>query len=137
VAPAGLCPPSSPTPCAAGCGTILVTRRKYCSVACRDSATGAPWTWADRHGVWSDHAPKSKRNMRYAARHPEAVAAHRAVERALAAGRLVRPEECECCGAPGDDPVVGAIEAHHHLGYAPEHHLDVQWLCRLCHDTAP
>lgn len=127
---------AEPHPCLA-CGEILNDDRRYCDTACRDDlVNGAPRTWRDRHGVWDgNHAPKTKRNRRYAARHPEAVAAHRAVERALAAGRLVRPEECETCGAPGDDPVVGKLEAHHN-SYAEEHHLDVVWLCRLCHDTA-
>ena len=53
--------------------------------------------------------------------------AHHAVEAAVRTGKLARPDTCESCGA------TGKIEAHHHLGYEPEHWLDVQWLCQLCH----
>lgn len=128
-------PPIEPHPCLT-CGEILTDSRRYCDTACRDDIeAGAPRTWRDRHGVWPDqgHAPKSKRNMRYAALHPERVAAHRAVERALAAGRMVRAEECEECTAPASDPVVGPMEAHHDDYTRP---LEVRWLCGLCHDVA-
>jgi hypothetical protein len=53
-----------------------------------------------------------------------------AVRYALRTGRLVRPEACSHCGA------VGKITAHHHLGYAVEHRLHVQWLCVPCHRKA-
>ena len=43
-------------------------------------------------------------------------------------GRLKRLP-CEVCG----DPVT---HAHHYLGYAPEHALDVQWLCVAHHAAA-
>lgn len=53
--------------------------------------------------------------------------AHHAVEAAINQGTLARPEACELCGSAGE------IEAHHHLGYAQEHWLHVQWLCVKCH----
>jgi hypothetical protein len=62
---------------------------------------------------------------RYRARHPNKKKAHRAVEKALKHGLLQRTC-CRGCGA-GDE-----IEAHHH-SYAPEHWLDVIWLCSACH----
>jgi hypothetical protein len=49
------------------------------------------------------------------------------VTRAIAKGLLIRPKECELCGA------TGLIHAHHHKGYEPENALDVQWLCPKCH----
>ena len=58
------------------------------------------------------------------ARHPERAAARKAVNAAVVAGML-RREPC-WCGDPRTD-------AHHHRGYAPEHWLDVVWLCRRHH----
>ena len=49
-----------------------------------------------------------------------------AVRRAVARGRLARPEHCEQCGSGGP------IEAAHH-DYSRR--LDVRWLCRSCHRT--
>ena len=46
-------------------------------------------------------------------------------------GILVKPDSCEKCGKQSD-----TIHAHHYLGYAPEHRLDVQWLCVECHEKA-
>lgn len=40
---------------------------------------------------------------------------------------VVKPECCEQCGRRR------RLEAHHWRGYAKEHWLDVQWLCRSCH----
>lgn len=60
----------------------------------------------------------------------DAQRAHRAVLRATQSGQLKRPSQCEQCGTPCHP------DAHHHLGYAPEHHLTVQWLCLSCHQTA-
>ena len=52
--------------------------------------------------------------------------AQHAVETELRAGRMVRPEACEKCGAVG--PVQG-----HHPSYAREDWLKVLWLCVICH----
>lgn len=59
------------------------------------------------------------------------TAARRAVQSAVASGRLVRPSKCSRC------PNGGPVQAHHFMGYEPEHHLDVLWLCRTCHSFAP
>lgn len=53
--------------------------------------------------------------------HPEKARA-----RAMA-GELPRPDRCEHCGA------VGSVEAHHGDYAEP---LEVEWLCRECHDLA-
>jgi hypothetical protein len=50
-----------------------------------------------------------------------------AVARAVREGRMSKPKECSRCGADSH------IQAHHHKGYAPEHLLDVMWLCASCH----
>ena len=56
-----------------------------------------------------------------------ASAAWSAVHRALGDGTLKKPSKCQDCGKRRK------VEAHHHKGYAPKHHLDVQWLCKSCH----
>lgn len=63
------------------------------------------------------------------------VRAHNAMNEAVRRGVLVRPEACSKCGncpAPAKDG-RSSIEGHHHRGYAPEHWLDVEWLCVSCH----
>lgn len=54
--------------------------------------------------------------------------AHAAVSRAIKSGVLVR-KPCQECGRT-------PTHAHHHNGYAPEHVLDVVWLCELHHQIA-
>ena len=48
------------------------------------------------------------------------------VHAAIKGGRL-KKMPCEVCG-------VERVEAHHYLGYAPEHILDIQWLCKTHHE---
>lgn len=62
-------------------------------------------------------------------RSPEKVTARSAVNNALKSGRLTKPTSCERCGERRP-------QAHHYLGYAPEHHLAVRWLCTWCHSLA-
>jgi len=50
-----------------------------------------------------------------------------AVKKAIERGDLMRPLECSRCNIPC------VPHAHHHLGYAKEHWLDVIFLCRKCH----
>jgi hypothetical protein len=58
----------------------------------------------------------------------EKVAARQAVSDAIKRGRLERMP-CELCGARPAD-------AHHHMGYSPEHRLSVRWLCKPHHAEA-
>lgn len=59
-------------------------------------------------------------------KYPEREQARQAVRYALKRGELVKPSHCERCGS---DRYVEA----HHWSYAPEHRLDVEWICRSCH----
>lgn len=61
-------------------------------------------------------------------RHPERQCARGAVYDAVLEGTLppARSLSCSDCGNP-------AKEYDHYLGYAPEHRLDVQPVCRRCH----
>lgn len=54
---------------------------------------------------------------------PRKTQAHKAVERAVRSGQLVRPEACERCGRP--------TSVAHHEDY--DKPLEVVWLCRACH----
>lgn len=63
------------------------------------------------------------RSRAYIKANPEKVRAWKAVERAVRAGRLTRPERCDC----GRDARVTA----HHDDYSRQ--LDVLWLCAACH----
>lgn len=63
-------------------------------------------------------------------RNPEAKAAHQAVLRALKAGDLFRPAQCETPGCSNP------AEHAHHPSYDADRRLDVKWLCRHCHSAA-
>lgn len=72
------------------------------------------------------HAEQARRARNRPTNAPK-VAARRAVQAALRAGVLERPESCARCGSPG-----GRIHLHHHRGYEPEHWLDVVPICVRC-----
>jgi hypothetical protein len=61
---------------------------------------------------------------------PEQYRAWMYVGWAIRTGRLVKPTACQSC-----ERAVW-LDAHHHLGYAEEHRLDVVFLCRRCHKAA-
>lgn len=58
---------------------------------------------------------------------PSRRKARRAVQSALEAGELIRPEHCEACGDPAQ------VEGHHPDYSQP---LEVRWLCGNCHNAA-
>lgn len=64
---------------------------------------------------------------RYREQNPERYRAHNCVNNALRDGKLVKPDCCEHCRTSEKK-----IQAHH-WSYAPEHWLDVIWLCTRCH----
>jgi hypothetical protein len=77
------------------------------------------------------HPDQAKESFRKSAHRqskmrPDRVLALTAVHAATKKGTLIR-QPCQNCGNPKS-------EGHHHLGYAPEHYLDVIWLCRRCHE---
>lgn len=69
-----------------------------------------------------------RRAREFREHYPHLVRAARAVREALQRGDLVRPSTCSRCGK------VCKPEAHHH-SYEPEDLLDVEWLCRECHQS--
>lgn len=58
----------------------------------------------------------------------QARRAHQEVMKAVARGRLIRPDDCEACGYVGR--ATRDIHAHHDDYSKP---LDVRWLCSSCH----
>lgn len=69
--------------------------------------------------------PLSKRlktvyTREWAEKHPEQRSAKHAVNHAVTAGRLIRPDRCDRCKEPCKP------HGHHHKGYAREHWLDVE-----------
>lgn len=64
------------------------------------------------------------------ARHPNYRKAMQAVNNAVAAGRLPRPDTLLCSYCPKP-----AQQYHHHKGYELEHWLDVVPVCLECHRT--
>lgn len=60
--------------------------------------------------------------------HPERYKAGNAVNNAIRAGKLPRPNTLQChyCSEQAE-------QYHHHLGYALEHLLDVVPVCKKCH----
>jgi hypothetical protein len=76
--------------------------------------------------AWREENPSAANagRRRYLDRHPDRQRARYAVREAIADGHLVR-EPC-WCGDPD-------TQAHHHRGYAPDHAIDVVWLCRVHH----
>lgn len=61
----------------------------------------------------------------------EKTRARRAVAFMVRIGELEVPERCQRRQCGRRDKLV----AHHWHGYDEEHSLDVQWLCRACHNT--
>lgn len=58
--------------------------------------------------------------------------AREAIGTKLRHGTWIRPATCSLL-EPRNDYHGGRIEAHHFLGYALEHWLDIQWVCLRCH----
>lgn len=70
------------------------------------------------------NAIRRERKTKWKAANPEKIHAHSAVDTAVRAGTLVKPDTCSDCGA------TGRIHGHHADYSRP---LDVEWLCTDCH----
>lgn len=71
---------------------------------------------------------RSAYKREYARRNRAKSQAHSAVRKAVFFGKIVKPKTCEKCGAGRCK-----LDGHHHNGYAPEHRLDVVFVCSRCH----
>lgn len=74
-------------------------------------------------------ADRVARRKRYDAKYPEKRRAQRAVQRAVEAGRMDKPGNCERCSAPVPRE---RLEGHHRDYSKP---LEVEWLCSKCHNA--
>jgi hypothetical protein len=81
---------------------------------------GTPRRRASLRASSARQRPKNKAEGKAPARY--------AVMNAVRDGRL-KKQPCEVCG-------TWLVDAHHHMGYEPEHWLDVQWLCVIHHKAA-
>ena len=86
--------------------------------------------WRKQHPDYAKTEHRRAALRRYTAtaraKYPEKRHAQDAVQRAVRKGTLIR-QPCERCGS------TSVLQAHHYLGYAPEHRLDVIWLCHVHH----
>ena len=82
------------------------------------------------------HAKQRLVRNRYLAKPESQIkeAARRAVNAAIQRGDLVRPQDCSRCGCtpPRGRDGRSLIRADHYMGYAPEYHLTIQWICTTC-----
>jgi len=60
-------------------------------------------------------------------RYPAHKKARNAVYTALKNGTLIKPKQCQDCGA--EEKIIEG----HHESYEEERHLEVIWLCKECH----
>jgi hypothetical protein len=70
------------------------------------------------------HRHSAEYLRRYRAINPDKSRAVQKVKRAVASGRVKKPDQCFACGAGG------RLEAHHKDYTKP---LDVTWVCSVCH----
>jgi len=103
-------------------------KRKESIEAYRESASGAKKR-KDYARSEIGRTSGIERAKRYHSKHPDRCKARNDISNGIQAGRIT-PKPCQICKS------THRIEAHHYLGYAEEHHLDVQWLCKKHHMEA-
>ena len=104
--------------------------------SCRRRRERAYWRRHPEHcrRIARESQRRNYRPGNQAAHSPEEAAKVRsrnAAKRALASGRLRRPDRCQACGQP---PSAALRIEMHHPDYARP--LDVVFLCSLCHGRA-
>lgn len=121
--------------------TEFYNNHGYLSPGCKTCTKAKAKKWAEEHKERRveisrksyDKAKKEGKTTKpptreslkkYRTGNPHKHAAHEAVARAIASGRLKKPDTCEKCG-------VKCVPHGHHDDY--EKQLDVQWVCRPCH----
>lgn len=106
-------------------GAAQAEKKRLQRIADHETVRARERAWDEAHpGARAEYA------RQYRQRNPDKRRARDAVRQAVKRGRLERPAVCSACRA------TCRAEAHHHLGYAREHRLDVQWFCKPCHIAA-
>lgn len=99
---------------------------------CRDCTSVAKALWRKRNAA-KIKAERSRQTAAQKARerqvYPEKVRARKAVEKAVARGKIVKPDRCEDCGQAVDRRL---LHGHHHDYSKP---LEVEWICATCHSV--
>lgn len=91
----------------------------------RDDAKSRAQNYRDKHKNTPAYKATKRRDIyKYNAENKEKQAARVSVRLAVEAGRLNKPEICECCGD-------GGVIHGHHSDY--NYPLVVVWLCVACH----
>lgn len=79
------------------------------------------------NGSWRLHrGDRTSQSANYRSLYPEKYEAHKALNSAVRAKRIIRPCKCDDCGNENK-----FIQAHHEDYLKP---LDVIWLCYKCHN---
>ena len=79
--------------------------------------------------MYKENPDRFKQNSnRWRLRNLQKAVAHSALHTAIKRGTISRPSVCEICNKETE------VVAHHWRGYEPEFRLDVQWICRTCHN---
>lgn len=76
---------------------------------------------------WSVEQQRNKERREADPEYALKIKARSAISNGKKYGRITKPSTCDICGCECNP------EAHHWHGYAEEHWLDVQWLCKDCH----
>lgn len=106
-------------------------RRSWCK-SCESAYKRANRSRYAEHEAMRRAANREEFNARmraYQSARPERRGASNAVNNAVHAGKMPHVSTLACVVCNGQ-----AEHYHHHLGYAPEHWLDVVAICHLCHE---
>lgn len=114
--------------------TAEAARQYYLKNKARADAYASQWRarnadlWNSYSSAWqkSDRGREWRRQYRSLRKDKER--GRWAVKRAIETGTLSRPNHCESCQKKCHP------DAHHHKGYDRDNLLNVQWLCRRCHN---
>lgn len=110
-------------------GEVMVTAEyhRWWNATRRDKEKQAAYyaAWYRRNKKKRDLSRNQEHVRNWRKENPLATNAHGAVRRALASGRLVKPESCEVC------LITGKKLTAHHPNYAEP--LRVVWVCYRCH----
>lgn len=70
---------------------------------------------------------------KYARKNPEKQKAWKKISYAIQCGKIIKPNKCSQCHKEVKNSIQ--LTAHHWHGYDSSHWLDIQWLCRSCHNA--
>ncbi len=104
--------------------------QSYCKSCCKISSANYQKTEKGirTNKLYAQTAERKAVKKRFRTRNQNQIKAQNAVNHAIQACKMSRPDSLICHHCP-----TRAKEYHHHLGYAPEHWYDVIPVCLKCH----